>query len=80
LHHLFHGGIKIPPVQVKQVDVISLEVFERIPNGMLERFVAISGKENFVFLVARKGVVRILLVVTLDYQALSENLCSYLCS
>ena len=67
-------------MQVKQVDVISPEVFERIPNGMLERFVAISGKENFVFLVTRKGIVRVLLVVTLDHQAFSEIVCSYLCS
>jgi len=67
-------------VQVKQVDVISPEVFEGIPNGMLERFIAISGKEDFVFLVTRKGIIRILLVVTLDHQALSEILCSYLCS
>lgn len=33
MHNLFHRGCKVPPVQVQEVNVVSLELLETVLDG-----------------------------------------------
>ena len=47
-HNFFNASSPVPPMYVKQIDVVSSQVLERILDGKMERFCIISSGENLL--------------------------------